>query len=536
MQFPEKFFVAIIGAIAFSLLSCEKNKKTDSEARKEILPGSAALSFKFGDTEHLSTDELVQKIVKCDIRQGYTSEYEKAALELIDKDPKLALLTLYNTDTVSSRIGFSALCKKLAASNPEILIDWLRKDLPRFTSDQGVSGQYWSNMLRELAVFDSEKALDLLQSSGLKETEQRGAVLSMFYALSMSDQNKALEMIKSLPEGLRAKGYEGIGYSLAAHEPAKALQVAALIGNSSDRARLSEQIFAEWLKRKPEEALKEVEQLDPRQFEKLGVIGAEGENSFIKLLAEKKPEALHKFLLHLTPGVGNKKLFESSLRALADSNFEAALNLVSDLPAGQFQNELAELTFASGVKPEDVANYARMTESLEGDAKISAIEGIGRTISKSSIEEIMKISASLDDSNKSKFLLSAFTNSNPDRLDELMEKITSQFFQGNLTTEDSKNLTQDVAGRLVVANSERALTWYEQLPQDQRVSAMKGIAHELARDDIVRLGDWLNTKERNEEWAIGASIIVQHLNYSDSQAAAVWKKALADSSEQRPQQ
>ena len=549
MRFSGRPFVVAAGLSALVLPSCERKGSTSARAQhEEESSKGTALDPKPKNSKQiggrpdkgrnlgrsgLTEDELVAKITRYDISKGYDNDYKDAVLDLIEKDPKLALATLFNGDTISQQPGFAELCEELISSDPDLLIAWLRNDLPGFTTDDQVKGRYWSDMLRVLAGRDPQRAIGLLQSSDLKETSKQGPTLGIFYSLSASNPDKALEMVAQLPESLRGKGYEGISYALAGRDPAKALEVAALVQNTNAQARLSSNIYGEWLKANPEEALKKLEQLDPRQFEKIAAAGISGGDQFIETLGEKKPEVLRDLLYKVVPGTGNKDLFEASVRALVKSDFGSALKAVGDLPAGRFRDELAELAFSVGTKPEEAAQYARMTEGLEGGTKRSALEGLGRSIANEPIEEIIGVSSNIDEANRSKFLLSAFTNSTPDRLDELAEKVTAQEFKGKLTDGDSKALTQDVAGRLVVADSDRAFSWYEQLPQDQRAAAMKGLASEMARGDIDRLGQWLNSKAKDDEWAIGASVMIKHLEYTDAQVAAEWKKALADSAGQR---
>ena len=529
-------FIGIVAIYSFTFSSCEKKGAVEKSASVENKLTGSALNSQLRGDERSSIEELTQKIVQYDIRDGFTDDYVKTAQKLIERDPKLALKTLYNSNTIGTLVAFDDVCKKLAGSDPDLLIGWLRNDLPSLTSDGTIAGLCWWNALKALVVVDPDKALSAIKSSNLKQNENRLAVAGMFHTLSKSDHGRALNMVQQLPTGLRDSAYEGIGQSLAADEPAKAFQISMLMGkDSNERARLSDYIFSEWLKSNPEEASKEIAKLDFRQFEKIGLLGDNQENGFIKTLAETKPELLQNFLLQITPGIGNKKLFETSIMALAHSNFEAAFKTVNDLPIGELRNELTEVTFATGVDYGNALKYLRMAESLEGDAKLSAIDGISRSFSNNTLDEIVAVAANIDESNKSRFLLAALTSSGSQRLEEMMGKIAAQEFNDKLNSDDLKTLTHDFATTLAINNTDRAVSWYEQLPQGQRVAAMEGIASGMASRDINRLGDWLNSKKQDEEWAAGVSVIVKHLDYTDSQAAAVWKKALTDfSARQKP--
>lgn len=534
-------FLAVAG-IAL-LPSCQKGQEEAgfSGAGKGPAYGRGSLSPAGGEhippgkADHRSTRGpsaagLLSKIRSFDISEGYTSEYASWVKDLIKEDPKGALSALYTPDTIAAQIGFSELCEELVRTDPEALLAWLKTDLRQLTSDDQLVSRYFADALRSIAKVDPGQAIALLDSSGMSSSQKQNSVLAIFYSISQSDPEQALKTASGLPDALQGRAYEAISRGLATKDPDKAIEVAGLIPRAQDRASALCHVFNDLIRDNPEAAIAKVQAMEPSQFEKIGVASLTNGTRFLESLAKLKPEALQSLMNGIIPSGGNKALFDRSVVALASRDINSSLAIVTNLPDSAFKSELTETAFLIATRSSDGAESLLKMQGLTGQDRLRAIEGIATATVQKNFDEVLKLSGSLEGADQSRFLATALKTTKPEDFEQVLAKVSSGELRKNLGSDDYNEVIKEVGVRLAVTNSEKALEWCDTLPQDLRSNAVRGVATEMANQDIGRLANWLSAKEHNDEWAIGASILIKHLDYTDPESAQQWKDALSASS------
>jgi hypothetical protein len=68
--------------------------------------------------------------------------------------------------------------------------------------------------------------------------------------------------------------------------------------------------------------------------------------------------------------------------------------------------------------------------------------------------------------------------------------------------------------------------WYGQLSEADKISAIKGIARNLAAKDLVSLSDKLGSMPHDKAWAAGVGVLIDNIKESDPEVAEEWRQAL----------
>jgi hypothetical protein len=92
--------------------------------------------------------------------------------------------------------------------------------------------------------------------------------------------------------------------------------------------------------------------------------------------------------------------------------------------------------------------------------------------------------------------------------------------------QNGQDLIVRLGERLQESDSAYASKWMEEISADDRPLAMRGIATQMARSDVVGLSSMLSTMRRDTAWAEGVRVLAKALEASDREMADNWRTAL----------
>ena len=525
----------LLGFVGAWLASCDRSDKETSQGTGSSLQvNSNSQHARRADrrndktvrgSSRKSKGELIEAIAGFDFEQGLTEAQKETISDLIKYYPEDALSVLFNKNNVSYRVGFADVCERLAGAGDEQIVSWLNDALPQLTGDKRVVASYWADMIRAVAKNNPDKALGILLASGLEDKAMESSIVGLLYVTSKGSPDKALDLLARIPDSQKDKAYLGLSHSLAGSDPARSLEFATMMRDSKEKSLVTSQIFNEWLKSDPEQASEKLLMLKG-QFVDIALANIGNGDHLVENLCVSNPSLLRDLLFEITPNTRNRPLFEKSLMAMADRNMETALGVLNDLPQGPFRDDLFLKTFSTGGRPDDVARVALLIGSLEGNAKRNAVIGLGQRFSSESVADILTAAGYFGGQEKSSFILFALGNSRSENLEDMVKALAGTELSGALSEKDFAAITEDVAGRLAAEDNAKAISWYDSVPEGQKAAAMHGLAEEMAKDDIVELGKWLNSKDRDANWAVGVSVLIEHLKKTDSEMANTWGENL----------
>jgi hypothetical protein len=113
-----------------------------------------------------------------------------------------------------------------------------------------------------------------------------------------------------------------------------------------------------------------------------------------------------------------------------------------------------------------------------------------------------------------------------DNIDAIAGSLANSSLDNVLTKEHLAAVTRDVAQQLAHADYTKSISWFDQLPDTQKQAAMRGIAEEMAKSNPEELSKWLSSRSQDRNWKTGASVLINHLKFTDLEMAKEWEGSL----------
>lgn len=444
-----------------------------------------------------------------------------AVSELARRDPDAAMSWFQGTDMARNEPGFLQVAMILAKDSPQVLQAWLRNNLSKCNAEARADCLITS--ISALGKVDAKSAfafLSTIESGTASNSDIINALFTRFGKQSPADAEQAAVSIYIGSDLDRAR------YSIAsgAVDPVKAFEIAGKIRDISLRGGAVAGALSRWLDTNRPEALAKIKELGPRELQSVLQAQVFESGSLVNKLGKLDPDLLCGLLNQLTFSKGTEGIFSAAMDRLSLEAPEAADRLLASLPAGEAKNHMIGSRIAELAKENSSAALESASKLIDADARQTAYRAIGRVLGGGAADDIVTTAAVLPEGDRASLFAAALpvlARENPDEAVALIEKTNTL-----LAGEERQGVYALLGERLGRDDASRALQWLGQLGQDDQPAAMTGIATEMARADIQRLGKLLASMPQNRTWDAGVRVLVENLKDSDPELAKQWKDAL----------
>jgi hypothetical protein len=492
--------------------------------------------FEYQNSLQFLSDSQVLQFVEELFPVRHRSTEESAAFgmvmgELAKRNPTEVLEYFSPKELTTTEVGLSDVMSVLASERPDILKDWLIKDLRN--ADYGAEKRYLEFGLSYLAQNNPSEAVAVLLEIDKERMDYNVVIQDMFAKYGSESPTSALAAAEQSFEGKeRDTAIYAIALGMNDHEAV--IEMSEKIVSDDLRGTALMIAFSELANEDLENAKQRLKELNDTDLQSIVANSAFRPDSVITSLAKDDPELLVGLLQRVSVSSYTQQSFEKAARMLGEQDPVLAQKLISSVPKGPLQLGMIGSQYERMAR-DDTAAAVRQAATLEDqDMKNEAYRRIGEVTGRLGVEETLKVAQDLAGEDKTAFLQTALGNAvgkDPEAVAELA--IANEI---DLPPSEASGLLEAAAATIANQDQEKAWDWYGQLPVEKQPAAMRGLARDMARRDVVGLGDMLSEMPQNDAWQQGVGVLIESIQNTDPERAAQWQEQLDASREDEPEE
>jgi hypothetical protein len=509
-----------------------KIKARNSASSSDRQSNSEQVWRRFGLHEsrepNLSKNALIDRLGQLRDKRYSTAgarEFEIAIGQLAELDPSSALSYFALSEMRRGEPGFRLAASIIAEIEPELLKKWLQSELKAGLID--VRTDCLVTAMEALSGVDPQSALEYYLENDWKGANSPDALNMIFTQYGGVDPLGGLAIAESKLKGLQLdEACYRLALSSGRDNPSASMEIASKISEKTLRGLAIQGNLSRLFDSNPVEALEELKALKPSDLQEVlsSSTGIHLDGSILQKIAKEDPEALVQTVSSLVLSESTEQLFRSIVDELSRSNPDKSMEVIESLPEGAAKRNMESIHFGR-IASDDFEGACEQASAIsDPQSRASAYGGIGKTAGQKGLEEVMKFSSSLIESDRASFLstsLPQVLNSNP-------KQVCEALMARRLSIPDSLQLKvyYDLGARLDGADSEYAQNWLDSLPASQKPQAFMGIAESSISRDIVEFSQKLNGMPRDPVWRVGVEALIKTLQSTDPESARPWQAQL----------
>lgn len=468
---------------------------------------------------------LLEKIGKTRNLSQNRTAFASAIGELAKRDPEGVMSWFPAGEITGDEAGYTAVMGVLAESRPDILKAWLTNDLTK--ASKGVQASWLDMGLRCLSRHDPASALEFWKTIGPNLLDNHESIAAIFGNYGKMSPSEALAAAEA---SFKGSDLDYARYEIAAgiNDPVVSIEIANEISDPFSRGTIIAGALSELMISDRPAALKKLAELDPKDLQAALQTGAENPDSLVKKLGKSDPDTLVGLLEKIVASSSTADIFKAAVGSLSADNPDKAMALVESMPDGKMKTEMLGSQFRTLALEDPLAALEQAARLGSGDSRHRAYESIGDTVGARGLEETLKLAGSLAPQDKESFLGSALVSIGTRDPKKAAEVLAS----GDIALAEGKknDLVELVGSSLGRTDASYATDWLAKLPESQQPHAMRGIATQMARSDILGLSAMLGSLPRNRAWESGVKVLIENIKGADPERAAQWQELLTEAS------
>ncbi|MCB1100513.1 MAG: hypothetical protein KDN22_33425 [Verrucomicrobiae bacterium] len=429
--------------------------------------------------------------------------YSSALAHLAGSDPDRALREFDKLEPHVRTNSIHGLVMALAEQRPDEAFKILSQ-VPKNWG--GAHGQFFQSICEK----NPAQALSYLQKIE-RPGKRREALQGIVRAWTEDDPQAALAMLKQLPNALeRTQAMQSYLQTIAIKDPERALEIAETESSSGNRSEAIGTVISAWFYEEPDAALRHFKTLSPIMQNRVG-------SDHLVWELSRHPERALDLLKDLPKGEFHDSLLEGSLANLTDHSPEKAKAFVGAIDDPKERKTAAE-KFAGSLSDRDPSAAASYVKNFKSEDLLSA--DVFRTISQNWAQrdplQALEWASSLDPSDQRASALQALVGPLAERDPQSLVKL----LRTESNEESQKKWIASATEHLVRADSESAERLVEFLPEQHRAVAMgKIIQHVASQDPKAAAGQLKNLIE-----GLGEDLDMSSLIDSSRTIASSWSR------------
>lgn len=339
-----------------------------------------------------------------------------------------------------------------------------------------------------------------------------------------------MEALAAAEKSLTGKDLDSALYNILIVEkvknPEAAMGIASKIGDPTSRADAIGSIVSSWMELDPDSAVNRLKSFSGPDLQKILMLdlSTDIEKSVLNKMARRDPIQLISLIQKLVPSNSNEDIFKSAVFTLSNHSPDQVAGLLETLPEGDLKKSLRVTELSVLFRENPDAIVGRINDLKDEASRIEAYKAVGGMTNAENYNIALSALGELTATQKNAFIAEAI----PRVAETDSVKAAEILAQSEIPGGDNRRnqLITTVASGLARDNPSYADGWMYNLPEDQQVFAMKGIAEAIARKDIRALSEKLAVFPKGKNWTAGVTVLIENLKSSDPAMAKSWQDAL----------
>lgn len=459
--------------------------------------------------------------------------FELAVRELAHRDPEAALALFVPKEMSREEPGFRHLADMLAAEYPDLLVRWMEDH----SGELDKSAQVFcvDAALMSLSVNSRpETAIALYDKMEIPPQVKSEYIMSIFSYYGSHDGPAAEKAARERFQGRDLNfALATIASSLGRKDPAAGFDMALRVPSPALKAGSLESSLRDWMNVDQTAAIAKLGTLEPNDLQAVLETTRENPDSLISQIAKANPQALGDLVGKMVATSANLPVFEAAVTALSNKHPDQAAALVDSIPEGPVKSQLVTRQISSLARTDTLSAIDQAAALQNKDARNQAYGNIAKITGETSLEATVQAADRLPEADQASFVATAFPEIASRDPKKAAEFLLDSPYMAKLDARALGNACVTVGQRLVTkGDSAFAAEWLERLPEDRQADAMRGIAGEMVRSDIMGLSNMLSALPAGKARETGAKVLIQELRKSDPQMAEQWEASLKQTSQQ----
>lgn len=454
----------------------------------------------------------------------------RAYKELAALDLNLALAQFGDSKAFYSLApALSGVLQVAAAKDPDLLVAWLNETTSKY-DDKQKAVPLISMALSELAAANPEKALAAYKNMDIPAAAKESVIGAIFRGLAANDPSSVIARSASLDPAVVSAALAGAADGAFKRDPYTAKAIASGVPDPAIRQSALDGVFFSWFKTDPGIAGDELMKMDRKVIEDLLVGGSQNPRSALYGMSQSAPLNLLSLLDEFCPTSINADLYKRAITRTVEDQPEQTLASISRLPNGELKADLYQKAYATLARSDPERGMAMFALQTDPDVRAAALPELAGAIGTGGMDASLRFMDQLsDEKEKSAAFASAFGSVVHSDLKSAADYLTNRGQQAiDLPPQERETGCKAVAYRLASDNLSDAREWMSKLPIREQPWAMTGIATQMAQRDVLELGKYLNTMQKDQSWAAGVRVLISTIEPGDADMANTWKQALKD--------